>query len=162
MQGETLVVPVTEKHRGNRRDQGQQAQSSSPAPRTRTYLPKKSILRKFGKLGIESNRQIPQGHVAPQKFGKERVQREASCISATLKNAIRVRQNLRVGRFTNPCNRKDAPADKRVIWRNMSTSSMTWDKATFFSPTDVSVMHPLRKRQRKENLWSTPEHQCRC
>ena len=85
---------------------------------------RKKIRRKVGKWGIKSHRQILQGHVAPhEKFGNERVHRKELCTSASLKNAIRVRQSMRRGHFRKPCDTNDAPAEKHGTWQNMLLSS---------------------------------------
>ena len=50
-------------------------------------------------------------------FGKEKVHRKEFCRSANLKNAIRVRQNLRTGHFRKPCSKNDTPSEKHRAWR---------------------------------------------
>ena len=86
--------------------------------------PKKSIQRKSGKLGSNCTVSLSKGtwhHL--KKIGKERVHRKEVFKSVNLKNAIRVRQNLRTGHFRKLCNKKDAPAEMHGVWRKMSLSS---------------------------------------
>ena len=65
---------------------------------SRDSHPRKSILRKEGKLGFESRRQLLQGHEAPtKKYGKERVHREGSFKSVNLMSAILALRSLRRG-----------------------------------------------------------------
>ena len=104
-------------------------------------FPSKKILRKVGKLGIKSHRQILQGHVAPhEKFGKETVRRKELCTSANLKNAIRVRQSMRRGHFRKPCDTNDAPAEKHGTWQNMSISSIQGTRPRSTPLTEALVM----------------------
>ena len=64
------------------------------------------------KIGIESHRQVLPRHMAPHKTsGKRGFHRKVRFKSANLKIAIRVRQILR-WHFRNPCNKRDAPAEK--------------------------------------------------
>ena len=74
--------------------------------------------------------------MAPHKnSGEKGVHRLELFKSVNLKNAIRVRQNLRTGRKTIPCTKKDAPAEKHPTWRMKNT-----DKATFYSHTEAWEM----------------------
>ena len=60
-------------------------------------------------------------HVAPlQKSGKERVHGEASFRSVNLTSAARAHPSLRRGDKTKLCNKKDASAELRGIWRTYS------------------------------------------
>ena len=63
-----------------------------------------------------------------------------------LKNAIRVRQSLRIGHFRKPCNKNDEPGEKH------GTCLKTKDKATFYSPTEVRIMpaHSSKKPEEGE------------
>ena len=56
-----------------------------------------------------------------------------------LKNAIRVRQNLRIGHFRKPCTKNDAPAENHGIQRSVYLLK-TKDKATFNFPTQAWLM----------------------
>ena len=74
--------------------------------------PNTSVARKERKIGIKSHRQILQGHVAPhQTSGKKGSITRSFFKSVRLMSAIRVRQSLRKGHKTKPCNKKDAPAE---------------------------------------------------
>ena len=99
-------------------------------------------------------------HGTAQKFGKEWVHRKVLCKSVNLKNAIRVRQKLRIGHFRKSCNKKDAPAAKHWNWREMSLSSKpgTSPRKTLLP----KCRHLLRQSQRSENSSWIPEHQCTC
>ena len=80
--------------------------------------PSKSILWK-GKFGIKSHR-----HFSRSTWHHMEIRdRKEELISAGLKNAIRVLQNLRTGHMRNPCKKNDAPAEKHETWRKKSVSS---------------------------------------
>ena len=72
-----------------------------------TEPPKKSIRRRSGQLGSHCTVKFSKGTWHHMKI------RESKGVS--LKNAIRVRQNLRIGHSRKPCNKNDAPAEKHGI-----------------------------------------------
>ena len=116
-----------------------------------------------GKLEIW-DRIIPsdssRAHGTAQKFGKEWVHRKVLCKSVNLKNAIRVRQNLRIGHIRKSCNKKDAPAAKHWNWREMSLSSKPGTRPRY--TLLPKCRHPLRQSERSENSSYILEHQCTC
>ena len=73
-------------------------------------------------VGIESRRQILQGHVTPHKYSGTK----GSMLfrSANLMSAAFVLQGSRKEHKMKPCNKKDAPAEKHGHWRKVSISSI--------------------------------------
>ena len=117
-----------------------------------------------GNIGIESHRQILQGHVAPhKKIGKKGsiARRHSKLLNLT--SATRALPDLRKGHKTKPCTKKDAPAEQRGTWRKIFTGSRMRRTLRF-----TLLLKSRRRRrifqnpQRNENSWLIPEHQRTC
>ena len=86
------------------------------------------------------------------KYGKERVHREVLSKSVRLMNVVLARQNSKKDHIRRPCNKKDAPAELRGIWRKIFTISRRRTKLRFILLLKQGqCRHTLRKDQRREN-----------
>ena len=96
--------------------------------------------------------------MAPREnLGKiESIARE-SFKSLSLKNAIRVRQNMRIGHFRKPCNKNDAPARE--------ASSKKPEEREFVVDSGASMHMPSKKdssSDEMDTLWrSRTRRRCR-
>ena len=75
-------------------------------------------------LGPKRSVHFSKGTQSPvTKFGKERVHRRELFRSVNLTSVVLMLQNSRTELRKKPCNKKDAPVEMHVKWRNMSISS---------------------------------------
>ena len=71
----------------------------------------------------------------------------------SLKNAIRVRQNMRMCHFRKPCNKNDAPAEKHgrsLVVSN--TSSKTPEEREFVVDSGASMHMPSKKDSSSDEM----------
>ena len=94
-----------------------------------TEPPKKSILRKSGNWDRIAPSHSPWAHGTKSKFGKESVHREELFRSVNLKNAICVRQKLRIGQT-----RTMRPQRSMGFSEKMCRSSKQGTRPRFFTP----------------------------
>ena len=103
---------------------------------------------------FESHRQILQGHVAPhQKSGKEGAIARSYAKSANLKNAIRVRQNLRIGHFRKTlqqerCARREAWDLARNVYK-VKIKGQGHDRLSFRSTGVVGTLLEKKPEERE-------------
>ena len=76
----------------------------------------------------------PRAHGTTYTFGKESVHRKELCKSVKLKNAMRVRQKLRIGHSKKPCTKNDAPAEKHRTWRKPCPYAQNKGQGYFLLP----------------------------
>ena len=103
--------------------------------------PRKSILRKAGKLG--------ENHVV--KFSKD-ASRKNSGEKCPLRGVIRKCAPH------DPCSCREAWESAQSVYEPRIRINLHFT----FVPKQGQFWHHLRKIQRNKHSWSTPEHRCRC
>ena len=115
--------------------------------------PRKSTLRKEGKLGSKHTVKFSKGTWHQKTIWKERVHREESFISVNLMSAVRAHPSLRRGHKRKLRNKRDAPAEQHGTWREHIHKFWRKDKATFFSPVEIEAMPAPMPKSREERIF---------